>query len=102
MAKEAEQEAEIIKQKKLLEVKEKFISKGIPLIIGEFGCVASADDATRAEYYRYYISDAKKNGFPCFVWDNGQLSGKDGYGLLDRTTLEWNQTIINGIMSGAE
>ncbi len=87
---------------KFAQLKDKFVSKGIPLIIGEFGCVASADDATRAEYYKYYISDAKKNGFPCFVWDNGQLSGKDGYGLLDRTTLEWNKTILKGIMSGAQ
>lgn len=83
-------------------MKEKFIDKGIPLIIDEFGCVAKADDETRAEYYNYYISSAKSQGIKCFVWDNGLSKGESAYGLLNRHTLEWNETILNAIIEGAE
>lgn len=79
-----------------------FIDKGIPLIIGEFGCVAAADDETRAEYYRYYISAAKSHGIKCFVWDNGTASGESAFGLLNRNKLTWNDTILSGIIDGAE
>lgn len=79
-----------------------FIDNGTPLIIDEFGCVAVADDETRAKYYEYYISAAKKYGIKCFVWDNGTASGESSFGLLDRNNLTWNETILNGIISGAE
>lgn len=88
---------------KFTELRQKFVAAGIPVLICEFGSVAAADDATRAEYYDYYISAAKANGIKCFVWDNGTTSGsKDSYGLLNRKTLEWNTAILNGIMNGAE
>lgn len=83
-------------------MKKKFIDNNIPLIIDEFGCVAVADDDTRAEYYNYYISSAKARGIKCFVWDNGALKGDSAYGLINRRTLEWNETILKGITDGAE
>ncbi|MDE5854970.1 MAG: cellulase family glycosylhydrolase [Ruminococcus sp.] len=81
-------------------MKKNFIDKGIPLIIDEFGCVAVADDETRAEYYRYYISSAKTQDIKCFIWDNGVSRGDSAYGLLNRHSLEWNETILNGITEG--
>lgn len=83
-------------------MKKKFIDKGTPLIIAEFGCVGIADDSTRSEYYKYYISSAKKRGIRCFVWDNNIARGDDGYGILNRTSMEWNNTILEGIISGAK
>lgn len=83
-------------------MKKKFIDNGIPLIIDEFGCVAKADDATRAEYYRYYLSQAKSYGIKCFVWDNGLSRGDSAYGLINRHSLEWNESILNGIIEGAK
>ncbi|MCQ2490318.1 MAG: cellulase family glycosylhydrolase [Ruminococcus sp.] len=83
-------------------LKSKFVSSGTPVIIGEFGCVAVADDATRADYYKYYISAAKAQGIKCFVWDNGIRTGKDGFGIYDRGTQKWNDTILSGIMNGAD
>ncbi len=83
-------------------MKKKFIDKGTPLIIAEFGCVGIADDSTRSEYYNYYISSAKKRGIRCFVWDNNIAKGDDGYGILNRTSMEWNNTILEGIISGAK
>ncbi|MCM1132572.1 MAG: cellulase family glycosylhydrolase [Ruminococcus flavefaciens] len=83
-------------------MKKKFIDKGIPLIIDEFGCVAVADDETRAEYYNYYISTAKSYGIKCFVWDNGLAKGDSAYAIINRHSLEWNEAILNGIIDGAE
>ena len=87
---------------KFASMKSKFIDKGHPLIIDEFGCVGVADDSVRSEYYSYYISAAKSQGIKCFVWDNGVAKGKDGYGLLNRHALTWNDTILSGIMGGAK
>lgn len=86
---------------KFAELKQKFIDKGIPVIIGEFGCVNKSDNATRAEYYQYYISSAKANGIKCFIWDNGKSSGESSFGIFKRTNLSWNEEILNGIISGA-
>lgn len=83
-------------------LRSRFVDAGVPVIIGEFGSIAAADDATRAEYYKSYISSAKANGIRCFIWDNGVLSGKDSYGIYDRTALTWNDTILNAVMEGAE
>ena len=86
---------------KFAKMKSKFIDKGVPVIIGEFGCVAIADDETRADYFNYYITSAKSNGIKCFVWDNGKRSGKDGFGIYNRPGLSWNETILKGIMDAA-
>ncbi len=87
---------------KFAAMKTKFINKGTPVIIGEFGCVAEADDDTRAEFFRYYVSAAKAQGIKCFVWDNGVRTGKDGYGIYNRGAGTWNETILAGIMEGAK
>jgi aryl-phospho-beta-D-glucosidase BglC (GH1 family) len=63
-----------------------FVSKGIPVIIGEFGAEDKDNTSVRAEYYSYYISAAAQRGIPCFIWDNGE---KDSYGLLDRSNCTW-------------
>lgn len=86
---------------KFAELKQKFIDKGTPVIIGEFGCVNASDIATREEYYNYYISSAKANGIKCFVWDNGKSSGDSSFGLFNRNKLSWNEDILNGIVAGA-
>ena len=83
-------------------MKKKFIDKGTPLIIAEFGCVGVVDDTTRKEYYNFYISEAKKRGIKCFVWDNNIKEGDDGFGIVDRSTMEWNDMLLEGIISGAK
>lgn len=87
---------------KFAQLKQKFISSGTPVIIGEFGCIATADDSTRSAYYDYYISQAKSYGIKCFIWDNGVTSGESSYGIFSRGKLTWNETILSGVMNGAE
>jgi len=51
-----------------------FVSKGIPVIIGEFGALNrnnDANNAARVEWTEYYVSYAKTRGIPCFWWDDG-------------------------------
>lgn len=80
----------------------KFRANGTPVIIGEFGCVNAADEATRSEYYSYYISSAKANGIKCFIWDNGIASGESSFGIFSRTSLKWNDSILNAVMNAAK
>ena len=69
--------------------------------IGEFGCVNAASESVRSDYFNYYISEAKKYGIKCFVWDNGTLSGESSFGIFDRDMFKWNDSILNGIISGS-
>ncbi|MGN0585915.1 MAG: cellulase family glycosylhydrolase, partial [Oscillospiraceae bacterium] len=69
-----------------------FISKGQAVIIGEFGSLNKENEAERVKLAKYYVSEAKKLGVPCFWWDNGTKcapSEGEGFGLLDRKTLKW-------------
>lgn len=83
-----------------------FISKGVPVIIDEFGAVNKNENtADRAAYFEYYIKSAKNYGIKCFVWDNGAINadGDNGFGLLNREECTWYYpSIVNGIMRGAE
>ena len=87
---------------KFSELKQKFIDKGIPVIIDEFGCVNAADTATRSSYYTYYISAAKSKGIKCFVWDNGKMSGESSFGIFNRGALSWEGNVLSAIMEGAK
>ena len=87
---------------KFAELKQKFTDKGTPVIIGEFGCVNAAPESVRQEYYRYYISAAKKQGIKCFIWDNNVSSGEQSFGIFNRGALKWNDAILSAVMEGAK
>nr|AKI88012.1 glycosyl hydrolase family 5 [uncultured bacterium] len=48
-----------------------FVSKGIPVIMGEFGAFNRNNEAARAAWAEYYVSYAKSKNIPCFWWDDG-------------------------------
>jgi len=48
-----------------------FVSKGIPVIFGEFGALNRNNESARAEWAEYYVNYAKTKGIPCFWWDDG-------------------------------
>ena len=81
-----------------------FISKGQPVILGEFGAMDKDNLEARVLWAKYYIQKATEKGIPCIWWDNGAFIG-DGelFGLLDRRKGEWQQPdIIEALMSGLE
>ena len=68
------------------------ISKGIPVIMGEFGVINKNNTSDRVKYSKYYVSSAKKLGIPCLWWENGYSEynyESEGFGLMDRNTYEW-------------
>lgn len=69
---------------------ELFISKGIPVILGEFGAMNKDNEAERVEWVTYYLTKAEEIGVPCIWWDNNAFYGSgENLGLLDRRTLEF-------------
>lgn len=84
-----------------------YISQGIPVIIGEYGCidksVADANSAgeiqsNRVYYNGYVAGKAASLGIIPVYWDNGHNSTY-GFGLFDRSTYEQTQPeIISAII----
>ena len=87
---------------KFKELKTKFIDNGTPVLIDEFGCVNTADEKTRSEYYNFYVSAAKEQGIKCVVWDNGVITGNGSFGIVSRETFNWNTSILKAILEGAK
>ena len=63
----------------------KFVSKGVPVVLGEFGAVNKNNTEDRAKHSAFYVSEAKKRGMACILWDNG----KENFGFFDRQNLNW-------------
>lgn len=88
-------------------LEELFLSKDIPVIIGEMGAMhkpVEGNEASRAEWAEYYIRKAAEYGVPCVWWDNGLFEG-DGelFGLIDRETCEWKYPlVVEGLFQGLE
>ncbi|HLN74369.1 MAG TPA: cellulase family glycosylhydrolase [Prolixibacteraceae bacterium] len=85
-------------------MKTKFIDKGIPVIIGEYGAFrrklsAPSDQALHNAsintYYSYFVKSATKMGFVTYCWDTG--------GIFNFTTGKTNdREVLNAIMQGAK
>ena len=89
-------------------LKAKFVDKGIPVVMGEYGANRhSISDVnkvnSRAYYLEYVTRAAKKNGIVPFYWDNGGMGdGQDEFGLFDRRSLSvYDQPAVDALMRGA-
>ena len=87
---------------------DKYVAKGIPVYVGEFGCSLRAKTDTRAwgffKYYlEYIVKAAKTYHLPCFLWDNGaEGAGKEHHGHINHATGEFSghgQEIIEMMMN---
>lgn len=69
-----------------------FVDKGIPVYLGEIGCVhrsSERSEAFRKYYLEYVCKAAKTYGLTPFFWDNGSAgTGKECSGLIDHATGE--------------
>lgn len=81
-----------------------FISKGYPVIIGEFGAMNKDNLEARTMWVNYYIKKAAEKDIPCIWWDNGAITGEgELFGLLDRRKGVWQfPEIIDAMMSALE
>lgn len=86
-------------------MKTKFVDKGIPVLIGEFGAIKRTNPsdmpvhvASREYFNKYVVSSVKSKGMVPVYWDNGASD----FGLFNRSTGAANdQGVINAIMQGA-
>lgn len=91
-------------------MKQQFVDKGIPVIIGEFGAIRRSnlkgDSLTlhlnsRAHFFEYVTQQAKADGMVPFYWDNG-ITGNDGFALFDRqTNTVFDQQALDSLRQGA-
>jgi len=84
-----------------------FLSKNIPVIMGECGARRKRGNETeRAKWAAFYTKTAGSYGVPCCWWDNGYLEGKDTtevFGLLNRKTVEWEYPeIVKAFVDGGK
>ena len=96
----------------LKNVNDRFVAKGIPAIMAEFGSSLDVSnsaknaeyDKTRADYMEFIVSEAKQYNIPSFYWDNNAFKSGETFGLLDRASVSFDsraQTALDGIMRGA-
>jgi endoglucanase len=75
---------------------------GLPVILGEWGSVGTAENLSMREQHAYdYVRVARELGMATIWWDNGQSgnSGNHTFGVFNRRTREMTRpTIIDAIM----
>jgi len=75
-----------------------FVSRGIPVIMGEFGAMNKNNEEARAQWAQYYVNYAKGKGVKCFWWDDG-----GNFRLLNRAAKTfYYPLIVEALMRGSE
>ncbi|MBP1545502.1 MAG: glycoside hydrolase family 5 protein [Oscillospiraceae bacterium] len=83
----------------MVKLKEYYLDKGIPVIIGEMGTRNRMNTEARAECARYYSNAAHNAGIPICWWDNNAFVGSgENFGIFDRKTFEWRYPDINAAL----
>ena len=78
-------------------VNTKFVSKGIPVIGGEFGAIDKNNENARAIWADFYVSKAREKGIKCVYWDDG-----GNFRLFNRNTRNFYfPRIHKALMKGA-
>ena len=72
---------------------EHYVSRGIPVYLGEFGSV-NRDNAAEQAFQQYYLSFYARlsalYGVPAMLWDNGAAgSGNESFGFINHSTGEF-------------
>ncbi len=77
-------------RKVFADLKATYVDKGIPVYIGEMGCVHRSDsrsESFRKYYLEYLCKAARTYGMAAFYWDNGSTgTGHESSGLIDHAT----------------
>lgn len=105
-------------------IKQEWVDKGYPVVMGEYGVVTPPKDKsdgnvndladTKRYYMSYITAAAKRNGIVPIVWDNGTfynplyeafVEGREYFGLFNRwyqmEVNNYSEPIVEGIMEGA-
>lgn len=75
------------------QLSEKYVAQGIPVYVGEMGCVHRGNERAesfRKYYLEYVCKAAREYGMAPFYWDNGAKgAGRECSGLFDHATGEY-------------
>ena len=98
-------------ESQMKKLKETFVDKGYPVVIGEFGCIDKTHAnagipvqiaENRAYYDGYLAGIAATYGITPVYWDNG-YNGQYGFGLFTRASAEQSQPeIIQAIINAVK
>ena len=90
-------------------MKARFVDKGIPVIIGEFGVIRRSSLTgntlsrhlnARAYYLKYFVKQTISNGLIPFYWDEGGL-GNNSFGIFNRyTNTVFDKQALDSLMHG--
>ena len=68
---------------------ERFVCKGIPVLIDEFGALDKDNLESRMQFTAYYVAMARKYGMTCCYWDNNAYkSDGENFRIIDRSSLD--------------
>lgn len=86
-------------------MKARFIDRGVPVILGEYGAVARPSQPGaaryRADWNAYVTRAAHQRGIVPVYWDNGVFNRKEGFAIFDRATGEvLDAGLLKAIMGG--
>jgi endoglucanase len=90
---------------------ELFVSRGIPVIMGEMGAINRNNIESRVAWAEFYTSYAKSKGIPCFWWDPNisyvtklqDWGWEETFGIFNRSANEFDHPeIVEALMRGTE
>ena len=71
------------------------ISKGVTVIITEFGAVHKNNESEVVKWVKDYVSLATQYGIKCVWWDNNyHKNDGESFGLLDRNSCSWTRKSV--------
>ena len=85
-----------------------FISKGIPVVIGEFGATDMGNTYDREQYAAAYAGMGNDYGIPCVWWDNNRFEhGQENFGIFNRSSYSFTygkiaENIVNAYTGSAK
>ncbi len=86
------------------ELERTFVKKGVHVIYTEMGMTNKNNPEERYEWAEYFVSETKKRGIACFVWDNGNTrAGVEGFGIVSKKTgkvFKESQRYYEGLIDG--
>lgn len=93
-------------QRQFRRLKERFVDRGIPVVMGEYGVIRRPDVAGHESYRIHWNATitrlAVENGLVPVYWDNG-FPGKHGLGLFDRKTgVQIYPDLVDAIVGAAQ
>jgi endoglucanase len=70
---------------------DRYVANGIPVIIGEYGCIDKSNPLDRVHYYEFMGECSALYTIPIIAWDNNVVNNTGGvleesFGFIDRAT----------------